>query len=118
MSKTKISKRTKNKTNPELVGTIILAKKSNLDLAKILSGPTKSLSPINLDKINEESKDKETIIVPGKVLGQGEIDKKIKIIALSFSASALEKLKKGKTEFSTIKEELEKNNKIQGRILK
>ena len=119
MSKTKISKRMQRKTNSELVETILLCKKNNqLDVAKILSGPTRKIPSINLDEIDKEAKDGEVIIFPGKILGQGEITKKIKIIALNFSASAEEKLKKAKIETATIKEALEKNKKLDGRILK
>ena len=51
----------------------------------------------------------EIVIIPGKVLSQGEINKKITIIALNFSEKAREKLLKSKTIFSTIREEIEKN---------
>ncbi len=84
ISKTKIRKRTKKKTKSELVETITLAKKKNfLNLGKKLSGPTRLQSKVNLDKLN---KLKETrIIVVGKVLGKGKINRKIKIAALGFS---------------------------------
>ena len=112
ISKTKINKRMKKKTNPELVETLLLAKKVNPELAKILSGPTRKRITKNLDEINKESKEGGTVIVPGKVLGDGELTKKIRIIALGFSESALKKLK----DKSTILEELKKG-KITGKIL-
>lgn len=108
----------KRKINPELVETIQLAKKSNLEIAKLLSGPTRKRIKKNLEEINEKAKENETIIIPGKVLGQGNINKKIKIIALDFSESAEKKLKKVKCEIRTIKQELEKNKKLEGRVLK
>ena len=78
ISKTKISKRTKRKTNPELVETIELAKKNNLlELAKKLSGPTRLQSKINLDELNKLKENK--VLVVGKVLGGGQINKKISI---------------------------------------
>lgn len=119
ISKTKISKRMKRKTNSELAETILLAKKNNLlEIAKMLSGPTRKRISLNLEEIDKEAKGNETIIVPGKVLGQGKINKKIKIIALSFSSSAEEKLKKAGCQAVTIKEEIEKNKKLEGKILK
>ena len=121
-SKTLINKQMRNKRNPELVETIFLAKKANPEIAGILSGPTRKRVALNLDEINKESKEGEVIIIPGKILGNGNIDsgKKLKIIALSFSVSAEEKLDKAKIGFSLIKEELEKNkcNKLKGRMLK
>jgi len=118
MSKSKISKREKKKTNPELVEAIRSSKKNNPDLAKLLSTPTRRQINKNLDEISNKAK-KETVIVPGKVLGRGEPPKNVRIIALSFSESAAEKLKKNKAKFSTISEELEKNknNKLEEEIL-
>ena len=113
ISKTKINKRQKRKTNPELVKTIELAKKNNLlELAKKLSGPTRLQSKTNLDTLNKIKEDK--IMVLGKVLGSGDINKKITISALSFSESAIEKLKKKGCEFKTIRQEIEKNKKLEG----
>jgi large subunit ribosomal protein L18e len=118
ISKTKINKRTRRKNNPRLVETIKKAEKNNLEIAKILSGPCKNMEEINLDELSKEVKENENIIIVGKVLGKGNLDKKCKIIALKFSEKAIEKLKNNKIEFSTIKQELNKNKKIQGRILK
>jgi len=118
ISKTKISKRIKKKTNSNLVETVLLAKKDNQEIAGLLSMPTRKRASLNLDEINKEAKENETIIVPGKVLGNGNISKKIKIIALNFSSSAEEKLKKAKIQATTIIEELKKTKKIEGRILK
>ena len=113
ISKTQISKRVKRKTNPELVETIELAKKNNLlELAKELSGPTRLQSKVNiesLDKVNEKK-----VVVVGKILSQGEINKKIEVAALGFSKSAKEKLKKAGCEIRTIKQELESNKKLEG----
>ncbi|MDP3758526.1 MAG: uL15 family ribosomal protein, partial [Candidatus Daviesbacteria bacterium] len=65
------------------------------------------------------TKEKEKVIVPGKVLSQGEINKKIKVIALSFSEKAKEKLKKSGCEFSNILTEIKSNPSGEGiRILK
>ena len=118
ISKTKISKRIKKKTNSNLVETILLAKKYNQEIASLLASPTRRRIRKNLDEIDKEAKEGETIIVPGKVLGQGSINKKIKVVALSFSESAKEKLKKAKCETVQVKEEFEKSKKINGRILK
>ena len=113
ISKTKINKRIKRKTNIKLVETIELAKKNNLlDLAKRLSGPTRLQSKVNLEDLNKLKEEK--ILVAGKVLGNGQIERKISISALGFSKSALEKLKKKGCETKTIKQEIEKNKKLEG----
>ena len=110
-SKTKISKQALRKQNPELVETIKLAKKNTIwtEVAALLAGPRNSRINLNLDKINELSEDNEKIVISGKVLSQGRIDKKIKIIAFSFSETALDKLKNSGIEVSTIKKEIENN---------
>jgi|SRR3989338_424383 len=115
-SKTKIEKQLKRKINPELVETIIKAKKNDkwLGIASLLSAPRKLKISVNLEKIEKESKEGDTIIVPGKVLSQGDISKKIRIAALSFSQQAREKLKNRKCEIVTIKEEISKNKEAKG----
>jgi len=115
-TKSKIDKQLQKKFNKELIQTIIAAKKKDkwLEVAGILSGPRRKAMSLNLEEINENSKDGEILIVPGKVLSQGEISKKIKIVARSFSEKAREKLLKSKTPFSSIIEEIKKNPDIKG----
>ncbi len=113
ISKTKISKRTKKKTNPELIATIELAKKNNLlDLAKKLSGSTRRQKRVNLSDLDKIKHEK--VLIVGKVLGEGDIKKKIKIAALSFSEQAKEKLSKAGCKIFTIKQAIEKNKKLEG----
>ena len=67
-----------------------------------------------LNKINENTNDGETVIVPGKILGIGNLDHTVTVVALNFSESASEKLK----DKMTIRELFEKNPKIKdARIL-
>jgi len=88
-------------------------KKNNLiNLAKRLSAPTKQQSRINLDELNKQ-KEKNVIIV-GKVLGSGEIKQKMTVSALGFSEQAREKLKKAGCELHSIKQEIERNKKLEG----
>lgn len=118
MIKSKIKKQTKKKTNPILVKTIRICKKNPkwLEIAHILSGPRKKRVNKNIGEINKEGED---IVIPGKVLSQGEIDKKIKVVALSFSEKAKEKLLKVKCEVSNIFQEIQKNPDAKGiKILK
>ncbi len=120
-NKTLIEKQLVRKTNSELVETIILAKKKAkwLEVAGILSSPRANMINMNLDELDKQVKDGETVIVPGKILSQGDLTKKIKIIALAFSGKAKEKILKAKGETSFILEEIKKNPDAKGlRLLK
>ena len=110
-SKTRIEEQLQKKTNPELVKTIIGAKKKKnwLEVAAVLSSPRANRTNMNLSKINDEAKEGEIVVIAGKVLSQGDLDKKIKVVALSFSAMAKEKISKAKGEALTILEEIKKN---------
>jgi large subunit ribosomal protein L18e len=112
ISKRKIEKRLKQKVNPLLVEAIIKIKKLNPLLAKILATPKKVSMKINLEELNEICEDGENIIIPGKLLGTGELNKKIKIIFWSASESAIQKLEKNKIEFSKIYENLKDAKKL------
>jgi len=74
-----------------------LSKEKNIDLwsavAKNLSRSKRLRRQVNLSKINKYANDNEIALIPGKVLGDGEIKKKIQIAALAFSESAKEKFK-------------------------
>lgn len=113
-SKTKIEKQLKRKTNSVLVETIILAKKNKpwYKVAEILSTPTKKQPAVNVGELVKENS--EIVVVPGKVLSQGELDKKLKIVALSFSEGAREKILSAKGEAVSIIEEIKKNPSAKG----
>ena len=110
-SKNTIEKQLQRKKNTELVETIIAAKKhkSWLGVAGILAGPRKNRININLEEIDKKAKEGEILVVPGKVLSQGEVSKKGKIVSLNFSDKAKEKLLKAGVELSNILEEIKKN---------
>ena len=116
MSKTKLKSRARKKTAPEIVQTILIARKNPawLKVAKIIAGPRRLQPAINLSEIDKNSEIGDTILVPGKILSKGEITKKIKLCALSISAQAKEKLKSTKSEFVHIIDEINKNKKAEG----
>ena len=116
ISKTKIKKRLKRKTNPEIVETILAAKKNEYwnKITQIISGSTRKYSSVNLNEIERKTKEGDTVVVIGKVLGSGNVSKKIRICAISFSESAKDKLKVKKSELVTILEEIKKNPKAEG----
>ena len=105
------------KTNPALLSLIHELKKhanekdANIwkDIALRLEKPLNNWPVVNLDKISKYTNEKETALIPGKVLSDGELTKKISIAALSFSEKAQDKIKKAGGKHMTI-EELMKNN--------
>ena len=109
--KQRIEIKLRRKTNQELVETIIKAKKNAnwIKIAHAISTPRRNHASINLDQINKEAQDKDVVLVPGKVLGMGSVDKKIKIVALGFSETAKQKLDKAKIHYSDIYSELKNN---------
>ncbi|HTY43872.1 MAG TPA: 50S ribosomal protein L18e [Patescibacteria group bacterium] len=115
-SKARIEKKLQKKTNSELVETIIAAKKKEPwnSIADILSSPRRKRINLNLEDIEKATKDGEHIVVPGKVLSNGELNKKIKITAMSFSEKAKEKLLKSKIEISNMLDEIKKNPNAKG----
>jgi large subunit ribosomal protein L18e len=90
------------KTNPQLQQTIeTLRKKAHqeqsnlwLRVAEDLEKPTRARVIVNLSRIERNCNDGETIVVPGKVLGSGELTKKVTIIAWQFSDDARRKISK------------------------
>ena len=110
-TKSKISQQLEKKTNSKLVETIILTKKNKgwMEVASILSSPRRKRINLNLDELEKLSGKEKIILIPGKVLSDGEFNKKIKIVALSFSEKAREKLLKSGCEVLTILEEIKLN---------
>lgn len=120
-TKSKIEQQLQKKTNQVLIETIIVAKKKEkwIEVATVLSGSRRNRNNINLDELNKNAKGGEKIVVLGKILSSGEIDKKIKIVAMGFSEMARDKLLKAGCEVFTILEEIKKNPNAEGlRILK
>ncbi|MBI2499808.1 50S ribosomal protein L18e [Candidatus Woesearchaeota archaeon] len=92
-------------TNPELMSLIkelrILSYKQKVNIwkriAEELERPTRQRRIVNLERINRVCKNNESIIVPGKVLASGDLDKKLTVAAFQFSEQALNKInEKGK----------------------
>ena len=59
------------------------------------------------------SSEDEIIVVPGKVLGSGEISKKLTVAAYKFSEQAIEKIKAAKGTSMELEELIKKNPKGQ-----
>jgi len=83
-------------TNPELQKEILRLRSKKAAIwrrvAEDLKRPTRTRRRVNLSRINRHVKDGEVIVVPGKVLAAGKLEKKIKIAAWQFSNAAKEKI--------------------------
>ncbi len=67
-----------------------LWKRIALDLEK----PTRQRRAVNLSRINRHTKENEVVVVPGKVLGSGDLNHKLTISAYQFSEQAKDKIEK------------------------
>ncbi|NWG10721.1 50S ribosomal protein L18e [Candidatus Bathyarchaeota archaeon] len=106
-------------TNPELTDLILFLKKQSKenraeiwrDIAEYLSKPRRKRLAVNLSRINRHTQKKEVVVVPGKVLGAGEINHPITITAFAFSEKANKKIKAAKGKTLSFSELIKKNPK-------
>ena len=114
ISNTKIKQRADNKTNPELKTLVDTLKKSKfwMNVAYYLTRPTREMPEVNLEKLSKSTKEGDMVVVPGKVLANGEMKHKITLAAFMISGSAKEKMKGSKV--ITIKEMMESNKDGKG----
>ncbi len=115
----KIRKVVRRKTNPNLVkliDTLLKASAENKakiwkDVAERLAKPTKHMAEVNVGKIERYLKDGETALIPGKVLGAGEISRAVKVAAFKFSESAKKKIEAAGGKCMSIEELIQENPK-------
>jgi len=106
-------------TNPLLVNTIEQLKKASLDqgvklwkrVALDLQKSTRGKRIVNLAKLSRYTKEAETVVVPGKVLGSGMLEHKINISAFQFSEGAKEKIEKSGSKIIPILELIKESPK-------
>ena len=88
------------------------------DTASRLGSSRKNWAEPNLSHISRHSDKKETVLVPGKVLGSGEINGKQTVAAYSFSEGAKSKIEASGGRTLSIRELMEENPNGKGvRIL-
>ena len=63
------------------------------DLAERLERPSRSWAEVNLSRIGRVAPKGATVVVPGKVLGSGELGHAVTVAAYAFSTSARTKIK-------------------------
>ncbi|MBW3022861.1 50S ribosomal protein L18e [Candidatus Woesearchaeota archaeon] len=81
-------------------------------LALDLEKPTRKRREVNISRINKFAKQNETIVIPGKVLGAGEISKSVTVAAWQFSEQAKEKIIKAKGSCLSIEDLIKKKPKV------
>lgn len=62
-------------------------------VARELTKPSRKRRVVNVSRINRYTNTGEYVVVPGKVLGAGELDHPVVVAAFSFSRSAVEKIR-------------------------
>ena len=88
------------------------------DTASRLESSRKNWAEPNLSHISRHSEKKETVLVPGKVLGSGEISGKQIVAAYSFSEGVKSKIEASGGRTLSIRELMEENPNGKGvRIL-
>jgi large subunit ribosomal protein L18e len=92
-------------------------KKKNSNIWKTilenLKRSRKNRVKVNLDRLSRYGKEDKFIIVPGKVLGSGRIEKKLKIAAIDFTHGSKVKIEQVGGECLNITELI--NKKIEGK---
>ena len=96
MSKKQISR----KSNSELVKTIDHLKRASREndapiwkgIAKKLEGPSRNWPIVNISKIEYNASKNGKVIIPGKIMGSGNLSKKVTVSAYSFTKSAVQKI--------------------------
>jgi len=103
--------------NPELLNLVrSLRKKATesdaaiwRDVADRLSSSRRRRVAVNLSRLNRHTKEKETVVVPGKVLGSGKLEHPLLVAAFTFSEQARSKISKAKGKCLTIQDLLKDN---------
>jgi len=80
-------------------------------VATDLEKPTRQRHSVNVYKISKITNDGDTIVIPGKVLGMGDISRKVTVAAHTFSRQAAEKIAHAGGKTLAISELLKQNPK-------
>jgi len=107
----------KKPDNPQLLELIRFLKKASREndakiwktIADSLSKPRSTRVSVNLSRINRHTEKGEVVVVPGKILGSGNISHPVTVAAFAFSAAAREKIKQAKGKCLTFPELVKKN---------
>ena len=90
------------KSNLDLVSTINELKEASRkndapiwrSIAKKLEGPSRNWPIVNISKIEYNISKNGKAVIPGKILGSGNLSKKVTVSAYSFTKTAVQKIEK------------------------
>jgi large subunit ribosomal protein L18e len=77
-------------------------------VAKGLNKPRRQRYEVNLSRIEKFAAEKDTVVVPGVVLGEGQISKHVTVAAVRFSVEARKKIERAGGKCMFIEELLKK----------
>jgi large subunit ribosomal protein L18e len=117
-----MSVKAQNKLNQDLrfsVDSLLKISRENnspiwREIAVALSGPRRNYAAVNVGKLSKICNQDDVIVVPGKILGSGIFDKKIKVSSLFISEKALRKLSEAGSEFIPLEKLAEEKPKGTG----
>jgi large subunit ribosomal protein L18e len=100
------------KTNPALVGLISDLKAAGReneapiwrDIALRLEKPSRNWAQVNISKLEIAARDGENVVVPGKLLGSGDVGTAFTVVAFKVSESAKAKIVAAGGKVLTMKE--------------
>ena len=100
------------KSNPvlvDLIGALKNAGRTNeaplwRDIASRLEKPSRNWAQVNVSKLDDHLGAGENAVIPGKLLGDGEVSKAYTVVAFSASASAKAKIAKAGGKVLTFNE--------------
>lgn len=107
------------KTNPNLIALAHNLRKKSYDedvaiwkkVAAKLEKSTRNQPEVNVANINRYTSENETVVIPGKVLSNGNLDHKVVVAALKFSETAKAEIEKAGGNCISIADLVEKNPK-------
>jgi large subunit ribosomal protein L18e len=106
-----------SKTNPRLSSLIAelksVARESGADVwqdvADRLEKPRRTHAEVNLGRIERYAQPDETVVVPGKVLGSGVLQKDVTVAAVDFSGTAETKIEQADGSAIELEQALEEH---------
>ncbi len=107
------------KTNPNLIRLVKYLKGRARnesapiwrDVAERLEKPSKNWAEVNLSTIQRHASDGETIVVPGKVLGSGYLNKRVQVSSFKISEGARKQIEGAGGSWVTIRDLVNDNPK-------
>jgi|SRR6056297_1972422 len=79
------------------------------DVAERLEKPRRTHAEVNLGRIERYAREDETVVVPGKVLGSGVLQKGLTVAAVDFSGSAETKIRAANGDPIRLEQALDQN---------